>query len=160
MKIQAHQFKDTADNLWTLAINIGLYMDIKSETGIDISEIFEQENNWLAQLAHRDNAMQLISILTLCTNKEREKRGLSVDDFYGNVDGDVIEAAAKAFLEAAVLFLPAHKRQAMKVVIQGVYQGLTKAGETIATEADQQMETMLEEMDQAVEESLKNPEQS
>lgn len=58
--MQKTQFKDTSGKLWTLSISIKNYIDIKQKFGIDISDVFSKDNNWLAQLAAQDDLMNLI----------------------------------------------------------------------------------------------------
>lgn len=129
--MQPIQFKDNTDSIWTLKITIRDFIQIKQEFGIDVSDVFSKDNNWLAQLAAQDNLMDLIGILLLLTKADREAKGLSEDDFLALFGGDTLEAATTAFIEAVVLFLPAHKQTAMRTVLNAVGMGLKKTTETL-----------------------------
>jgi hypothetical protein len=129
--MQPIQFKDNTDSLWTLKINIRDYIQIKQDYGIDISDVFSKNNNWLAQLAAQDNLMDLIGIIVLLTKVEREAKGISEDDFLALFGGDTLEAATTAFIEAVVLFLPAHKQTAMRTVLNALDVGMKKTQETL-----------------------------
>ena len=149
--MQPTQFKDAEGDIWTLSINIKSYLTIKQKFGIDISDVFSTSNNWLAQLAAQDDLMQLLGILVEITSVTREKKGLSEDDFYARLDGESIEAATDAFIQAVVLFLPAHKRTAMETVLEAVEMGMKKTEETLkASKA-----TLVEKVSKAMDEEAK-----
>ncbi len=145
--MQKTQFKDTSGRLWTLSISIKNYIDIKQKFGIDISDVFSKDNNWLAQLAAQDDLMNLIGILLEVTESTRKEQNISDDDFFALFDGDTLEAATSAFIEAVVLFLPAHKQTAMRTVIEAVEVGLQKTQETLDASKTRMIEKVSETME-------------
>jgi len=145
--MQKTQFKDTSGKLWTLSISIKNYIDIKQKFGIDISDVFSKDNNWLAQLAAQDDLMNLIGILLEVTESTRKEQNISDDDFFALFDGDTLEAATSAFIEAVVLFLPAHKQTAMRTVIEAVEVGLQKTQETLDASKTRMIERVSETME-------------
>ncbi len=145
--MQKTQFKDTSGKLWTLSISIKNYIDIKQKFGIDISDVFSKDNNWLAQLAAQDDLMNLIGILLEVTESTRKEQNISDDDFFALFDGDTLEAATSAFIEAVVLFLPAHKQTAMRTVIEAVEVGLQKTQETLDASKTRMIEKVSETME-------------
>ena len=145
--MQKTQFKDTSGKLWTLSISIKNYIDIKQKFGIDISDVFSKDNNWLAQLAAQDDLMNLIGILLEVTESTRKEQNISEDDFFALFDGDTLEAATSAFIEAVVLFLPAHKQTAMRTVIEAVEVGLQKTQETLDASKTRMIEKVSETME-------------
>ncbi len=145
--MQKTQFKDTSGRLWTLSISIKNYIDIKQKFGIDISDVFSKDNNWLAQLAAQDDLMNLIGILLEVTESTRKEQNISGDDFFALFDGDTLEAATSAFIEAVVLFLPAHKQTAMRTVIEAVEVGLQKTQETLDASKTRMIEKVSETME-------------
>jgi hypothetical protein len=153
--MQKTQFKATDGKLWTLSISIRNYINIKQKFGIDISDVFSKNNNWLAQLAAQDDLMSLIGILLEVTSEERESRNISDDDFFGLFDGDTLEAATSAFIEAVVLFLPAHKQAAMRTVIEAVEVGLAKTEETMEASKSRLVEKVSAEMNEEARKVLK-----
>ena len=146
--MQKTQFKDTSGKLWTLSISIKNYIDIKQKFGIDISDVFSKDNNWLAQLAAQDDLMNLIGILLEVTSATRKEENISDDDFYALFDGDTLEAATAAFIEAVVLFLPAHKQTAMRTVIEAVEVGMQKTQETLTASKSRMIEKVSQTMDE------------
>ena len=149
--MQNTQFKDVKGHLWTLSINIKHYIQIKQQYGIDLSDVFSKDDNWLAKLAAQDDLMMLVEIICLLTEADREKAGISQDDFYDRLDGDSVEAATIAFIQAIVLFLPAHKQTAMKTVIEAMEVGMAK---TIKTMEDSK-EMILDQIEQKMDEGAK-----
>ncbi len=145
--MQKTQFKDTSGKLWTLSISIKNYIDIKQKFGIDISDVFSKDNNWLAQLAAQDDLMNLIGILLEVTESARKEQNISDDDFFALFDGDTLEAATSAFIEAVVLFLPAHKQIAMRTVVEAVEVGLQKTQETLDASKTRMIEKVSETME-------------
>ncbi len=145
--MQKTQFKDTSGKLWTLTISIKNYIDIKQKFGIDISDVFSKDNNWLAQLAAQDDLMNLIGILLEVTESARKEQNISDDDFFALFDGDTLEAATSAFIEAVVLFLPAHKQIAMRTVVEAVEVGLQKTQETLDASKTRMIEKVSETME-------------
>ena len=148
------QFKDTAGNVWTMDINIGHYMKFKSELGIDIADSFSQDNNWMAVLAAHEGLDQLLQMLEITLEKQLAAKGLTVEDFYGYVDGNVVASATEALLEGVVLFLPAHKQKAMRIILDSVKVGVNKA----MTQVENQQERMMAEaekiMDQEIDKAM------
>ena len=154
--MQKTQFKDTSGKLWTLSISIKNYIDIKQKFGIDISDVFSKDNNWLAQLAAQDDLMNLIGILLEVTSATRKEENISDDDFYALFDGDTLEAATAAFIEAVVLFLPAHKQAAMRTVVEAVEVGLKKTEETMQASQARLVEKVTKQMGEEAQKVLED----
>ena len=153
--MQATQFKDVKGDVWTLSINIKTYLTIKQKFGIDISDVFSKNNNWLAQLAAQDDLMNLIGILLEITKATRDEKAITEDAFYELLDGDTIEAATSAFIEAVVLFLPAHKQTAMRTVMAAVQLGIEKTQETMEASKDRLVEKVSQTMNEEAAKVLK-----
>jgi hypothetical protein len=154
--MQKTQFKDTNGTLWTLSISIKNYITIRQKFGIDVADVFNKDSSWLAQLAAQDDLMSLIGIILEVSSDERKERGISEDEFFALFDGDTLEAATTAFIEAIVLFLPAHKQAAMQTVIEAVEMGLQKTEETMAASKDRLVQKVSETMDEAAKEVLED----
>ncbi len=143
-----HQFKDTEDRLWTLSITVREYMAIKKEHGVDIGDIFNPKSNWIQELIAQENMELFLGILGSLTDVEREKQGLSMEDFYGGLGGDVCAAAATAMIEAIVNFTPAHKRGALKKIVDSTSQVLDTLQEKVITEMDKEMDNLEARVDE------------
>jgi len=100
--------------------------------------------------------MQLLGILVEITSVTREKKGLSEDDFYARLDGESIEAATDAFIQAVVLFLPAHKRTAMETVLEAVEMGIKKTEETLKASKATLVEKVSEAMDKEAKKAMED----
>jgi len=142
-------FKDNMGRDWHLDINIGHYLKIKSKLDIDLSETFSSENNWMARLAAHESIEDLLQILEIILEKELASK----DDFYEAVDGEVVAAATEAMLEAVVLFLPAHKQKAMRIILDSVKVGMDKAVDKMDVEEDKIREKMTAEIEKAINEA-------
>ena len=146
-----HQYKDTKGQVWTLNVNIGDYLNIKNKLGIDIAESFDNDNNWMAVIAAHENLSLLLSMIDILTAGERETRGMTLDQMYEGIDGDIVADATEAMIEAVVLFLPAHKRKALRLIVDSVKVGMEKAVEHQERAATE----MLEKIPALVEKTLK-----
>ncbi len=124
--MQATQFKCNQGHVWTLDINIGHYLKFKTLFDIDLAETFSQENSWLAKLAAHENIEILLGMLDSLTEVERDKRAMSLDDMYLGLNGDVIAAATDSLVEAVVVFLPAHKQKALRIIVDSVRVGMAR----------------------------------
>lgn len=150
------QFADTEDRVWTLDINIGHYLKFKSKLDIDISDSFSTENNWIAYIAAHENLESLLQMLEILIAKDLKSKGLTVEDFYGAVDGTVVVAATDALLEAVVLFLPAHKQRAMRIIVDSVRVGLSKAEKKLEEKTEEMMAQVEQQMEENLNKALKD----
>ena len=153
--METYQYKDTKGVIWTLSINIGHYLQIKTKLGIDISESFTKENSWIAQIAANDNYDMLLGMLDLLTKEERDNRNLTLDQMYEGIDGDVIAAASCALIESIVLFLPAQKKEALRLIVDSVNLGMDQAVKTLQDEKEVLMKAIPAEVEKAMKD-LKN----
>jgi hypothetical protein len=150
-----HQFKDTKGQLWTLNVNIGHYMALKNQLGIDISESFDTESNWMAKLASYENLPLLLEVIDILTAGERSSREITLDQMYEGIDGDVVADATEALIEAVVLFLPAHKQKALRLIVDSVKVGMDRALIKMESEAQKAMKALPAQMDAKLEEMMK-----
>ena len=87
-------------------------------------------------------------MLEILISKDLEAKGLTIEDFYGAVDGNVVADATDALLEAVVLFLPAHKQRAMRIIVDSVKVGIAKAEKKLEEETEQMMAKASKLMDE------------
>ncbi|MBU63432.1 MAG: hypothetical protein CMI26_13125 [Opitutae bacterium] len=146
--MEATQFKDSKGNIWTLAINIGHYLAMKSKLGIDITESFNSDDNWMTKLASHDNIEILLSMIDIILDSERESRGMTLDQMYEGFDGEVVAEATSALIEGIVLFLPAHKRKALRLIVDSVNVGMERAILLIEKEEMELRENMVPRIDE------------
>ncbi len=125
--MEATQFKDSKGLVWTININIGHYLAMKSKLGIDITESFESEGSWMSKLASHENIELLLGMIDILLESERQSRDLTLDQMYEGMNGDVIADATTALIEAVVLFSPAHKQKALRLIVDSVNVGMERA---------------------------------
>jgi hypothetical protein len=150
-----HQYKDTKGQLWTLNINIGHYMAFKTKLGIDISESFDNDNNWMAKVAAHENLPLLLEMIDILTAGERDSRDLTLDQMYEGINGDVVADATEAMIEAVVLFLPAHKQKALRLIVDSVKVGMDRALIKMEKETQKLMDTLPAQMDAQIDKIMR-----
>ena len=148
--MQDHQFKDTEGRDWSIVITVREYTNIKNETGIDIGKVFTQDDTWLHQLISQEDMNMFLQILGVCTDKQRKDLELSMEDFYGAIDGDVLQGATDALIEGVINFTHHSRRDALRKLMDATNQGLVEMGAAIAEGADENTEKMMKEMRPAI----------
>ncbi|MDB4442130.1 hypothetical protein N9219_01770 [bacterium] len=125
--MEATQFKDSKGQIWNININIGHYLALKSKLGIDITESFDSEGSWMSKLATHDNIELLLGMIDILLESERLSRDLTLDQMYEGMNGDVIADATNALIEGIVLFSPAHKQKALRLIVDSATVGMERA---------------------------------
>lgn len=124
-------FTDDLDREWDLSINAGIYMSLQ-DSGIDIASVFSGDDDTLEEIISGDRMMDILGIIGMISESQREERGITKQDFYNALGGEVIENATLAFLQAIINFTAAPKRPAMLAVLEQVLNALNLAGEKTA----------------------------
>jgi hypothetical protein len=148
--MQENQFKDSNGEVWSLHITVLEYMAIKKEHNIDIGNIFDEKSNWIQEMIAQEDMEVFLGILGCLTDKEREKRNMTMEDFYGSLGGDVLAEAANAMIEAIINFTPAHKRGSLRKVVDSTKTTLNKVGEKVEVMMEKEMETLDEQIDKVL----------
>ena len=148
--MEATQFKDSKGQIWTLNINIGHYLAMKSKLGIDISESFNSEDNWMTRLASHEGIEILLGMIDILLESERQSRDLTLDQMYEGMNGDVVAEATSALIEAIVLFLPAHKQKALRLIVDSVNVGMERAMLMVEKEETELREKMIPMIDESL----------
>ena len=141
------QFKDSKGQIWNVNINIGHYLALKSKLGIDISESFQSADNWMTRLASHDSIETLLGMIDILLESERKSRDLTLDQMYEGMNGDVIADATNALIEAIVLFSPAHKQKALRLIVDSVTVGMERAMVMVEKEETEIREKMIPMID-------------
>ena len=144
------QFKDSKGLIWTININIGHYLAMKSKLGIDISESFNSEDNWMTKLASHEGIEILLGMIDIILETERESRDLTLDQMYEGMNGDVVAEATSALIEAIVLFSPAHKQKALRLIVDSVNVGMERAVLLVEKEEKELREKMIPMIDESL----------
>ncbi len=156
--MEATQFKDSKGQIWTININIGHYLALKSKLGIDISESFDSEANWMTRLAAHENIEVLLNMIDILLESERLSRELSLDQMYEGMNGEVVADATNALIEAIVLFSPAHKQKALRLIVDSVNVGMERVVAMVEKEEKEIRENMIPMIDEELQKlSKKKP---
>jgi len=147
-------FKDKNGVDWHLDINIGHYLEFKSKYNIDLSDAFSQENNWIATVAAHENLDILLQMIETLVRGQLSEKGMTIDNFYEGINGEVVSDATDAFLEAVVLFLPAHKQKAMRIILDSVKVGMEKTVRKIEDSESKIQDNMMKQIDKMIDEKL------
>lgn len=143
-------FIDSKSREWTISICGPSIDDVREVDPQFLKDEDGAENNTASRLGE-DPALLCHVIYTLC-QKQREKRDVSLDEFYTEVigDGEAIEAAGEALTTAIENFTPPRKREFIKVVAKkrkaveelAMAKGLAKINDP---NLDAQIEKMLDD---------------
>lgn len=109
-------FKDTEGRTWDCAIDYAAAKRVRG--GMDVNLLDGKE----ALEALVDDVMMLVDVIYVVVQPQAEQRGVSDEQFGAALDGDTIDAATSAFLEAFVNFSQPAKRPAMRQLIQKLDQ--------------------------------------
>ena len=145
--MEATQFKDSKGQIWNININIGHYLALKAKLGIDISESFDSQENWMTRLAAHENIEVLLNMIDILLESERLSRELSLDQMYEGMNGEVVADATTALIEAIVLFSPAHKQKALRLIVDSVNVGMERAMLLVEKEEKEIREKMIPMID-------------
>ena len=145
--MEATQFKDSKGQIWNININIGHYLALKSKLGIDISESFESDDNWMSRLAAHNSIDTLLGMIDILLESERLSRDLTLDQMYEGMNGEVIADATNALIEGIVLFSPAHKQKALRLIVDSVTVGMERAMILVEKEEKELREKMVPMID-------------
>lgn len=148
----SHKFTDLNRNEWSIVITVKEYMAIKREYNIDVGAIFDDKNNWMANMLAQEDVETFLGILCECTKAQQEAKGLSEDEFFQGLGGDTLSDATDALIQGIVNFIPAHKRKALEGVIQTQKTAIEKVSEAVVMET-QEAQKKVQEM--TIEELLK-----
>jgi hypothetical protein len=107
-----HSFKDTAGRTWNLSANLGLYLAIKSEFGLDLGDLAYGRNESIQKIA--SDMFLTGAVLWKFVERQAAERGVTVEDFYSAFDGGVIEEALKALAQEQIFFCPPQTRKLLE----------------------------------------------
>ena len=149
-ELQPNQFRDTANNVWSVSVTVGNYMRIKNELGIDIVDISSEDGGWLTRTIAEENMYEMLSVLATIIDKQLEAKGLSLEEWYDLMDGDCLEAAGYALLGGVINFIPAHKRGPLSRISSLIRAKQEKTSKLL----EDQIESMEGEIDALIEKQM------
>ena len=111
----------------------------------------------MTKLASHDSIEVLLNMIDILLESERESRELSLDQMYEGMNGDVIADATNALIEAIILFSPAHKQKALRLIVDSVNVGMERAMMMVEKEEEQLREKMIPMIDNELQKLSKKP---
>jgi len=118
-----HTFKDNADHLWSVSINVAAIKRVRGLLNLDLLKLLDGGFEKLGDLV--GNPIDLVDLLYCLCVEEAGVHGVTDEGFGRAMAGDALQAAADAFLaEYADFFPDARRRAAIRKVID--------AGKTMA----------------------------
>jgi len=161
----AKTFKDLEGRVWHLRLDVNLAERIKETVGIDFLTLLNRDNQTLQRLA-TDLRGLVDTLWLMCGSQNQsvrvrgeeryEYRLLQPDEFAAGLDGDVLDNATTALLQAVVDFFPKAQRQTLQAVLdqsgQTVQQTSEKAVQMI--QSDRVRNLMRKKIDDHLEQLL------
>lgn len=140
-------FKDSAGRTWKIDINVAQVKRVKSALSLDLLGLVDDRMRPLEQLL--SDPVKLVDLIYVLCSEQVEKDGVSDEQFGRAMAGDVIEAAAEAFVGALSDFFPSRQRQALQLVMRKQ----TELKEVLATKGMQELESL--DLEAAAQEIMK-----
>lgn len=122
-------FNDAAGRTWTIALNLGTAMGVKSKLGIDLLRPEDGDPPLLTQLG--TDEMLLGEVLCALLESQFEKHNLTEADVRMAFDGSTLLAAQKAFYEELVDFFRSRGRTDRAKAVAAQMQLIDKATSAI-----------------------------
>lgn len=108
------EFLDSQGRAWNLAITIGSARRVKEATAVDLGKV--SDGKLFIELGL--DPFKFAAVLYSLCEKQAETRNVEPEEFAESLNGDAIDSAMQALIEAIVLFCRAPVRGAMRTVIQ------------------------------------------
>ena len=147
-------FVDSKGRHWSLVITVLEYQKMKQELNVDIGNIFN-DDSWLQRLVAMEDVTFFLSLIGILTDKEREKDGISMEDFYEGFDGDAMQSSAEALVEAIINFSHPSRREALRNLVDATNEGLNELGRVVAAETLRNKEEMMEKLEETIQKEMK-----
>lgn len=99
-----HLFKDSRGRDWEVAIDPFEIKRVRSEHGLDLYKLIDDGCAPLGRLL--EDPVQLVEVLHTLCRRQLEAKKVEPEDFARAFTGDVLQAAADAFMEELFDFFP------------------------------------------------------
>lgn len=107
-------FRDTAGTEWKLSVNVLTIKRVLDDTGLRLTDIFSTEQK-ISQFFSDD--VKFCEVLWAIVKPQAEEDGSTAEQFFGAIDGTVIEAALDALLEEVADFFQEPRRSLLRRVL-------------------------------------------
>lgn len=107
------RFKDSLGRQWTVSIKVSSAKRVQDECGINLLRLLDDPQS-LDELAN--NPLTLVDCIYAIVRPQVEDAGLSFDQFCDGLDGQSMDDATVAFIEALVDFFPGARKAMLRKV--------------------------------------------
>lgn len=105
-----NSFKDLHDNEWTIEVNMAAIKRINEALGCNIADLANRKIT--KRLA--DDIVFLVDVIYLCLKPQLDEKGISDVEFGQSLNGETVNQASEAFMEAFINFFPEQTRQRLR----------------------------------------------
>lgn len=124
-------FKDRHGGEWLLSLTVETIRRVRSETGYDLAAIFTAEG-----MTKLGDVSLLVDVLCCVAGGQVAAKGLTAKSFGELFDGETLEAATNALLEASISFLPSSRRDVIRKLWSKADEVATAAAELVAAKIE------------------------
>jgi hypothetical protein len=126
------EFEDKSGTRWALHVNVEVIRRVRAETGYDLAQVFTADGmNKLAA-----DVCLLVDVLCVMAGGQVAQKGLTAAKFGELFDGETLEAATNALLEASIDFLPLGRREVIRKLWGKADEVATAAAELVEANVD------------------------
>ncbi len=115
-------FTDSENRRWDVSLNVTTLKRVRNITDVDLLTVLDKPD-LLTELA--GDPVRFVDVLYVIVKPQADQLGVSDEQFGSALDGESIEHASNAFLEALVDFFPGARRAMLRRVMDRATQ--TKA---------------------------------
>jgi hypothetical protein len=155
-ELLSNQFKDSTGHTWTVGITVGSYMKIKSELGIDVTDV-ASENSWIQDLALSEDIVTLMSMVVIILQPALDKAGVSMEEFFDRIGAEECDALLSALIGGVVNFTPAHKQEPLVRAIVMMQTKAEKAAQKVLLLLEDRSEKVDKEMEAQFQSMIQKP---
>lgn len=106
------KFKDNKGREWTVSITVRTARQLKDDLGLDVMTFLDAE-----KVEDVHDVWAVADALGMLCEPQFERHGINATEFFEAMDGDAMESAVNAFVEAIVDFFPQRQREPLRALL-------------------------------------------
>lgn len=107
-------FKDTTGRPWEIKFSVLIRMAVRSRCGVDIATMLKQDN----LIKFGDEPELLAVTLWVCVEKQAEQRGVTHDEFFGElIDEEILDQCIELLFDEHIEYSPKKKRPHLRKLL-------------------------------------------
>jgi len=132
-------FRDRQGREWTPRLTYLIVRNIKQRTGVSILEIADKTEGLVAAFDRIENFSK---VLFASVEREAAKASVTEDDLMDALDGELVEKASEALLDAIVEYFPERKKKLLRKTWEKASEAVEKAEIKILEEAEKALDSL------------------